>query len=272
MTFGFKQFEFVSEKISAKDWAGILRYIASSTAIILLVGKIFNIKPSDFIPGYNFTKFGIPPALNLPKTIIEAITNQPGYFGQKRDLKEKVLDVAKAVPIPATLQAQKTFGGMKDFFAPEKKSVDKTPGNFIRALIFGKKNLAPTEESKIITEERAKSKEKVDLIEKNAEEKYKELSNMPKENAKIAFDKLLKEEPETAKKIISIVKSEKLGLTQEDRSILSAGVNDGTRAKILARIFNLKKTKEEKQKLWEEYAKKGIITKTIAVQLSSLLK
>lgn len=104
-----------------------------------------------------------------------------------------------------------------------------------------------------------------------AEDKWKQLKSLPEDEAVTEFDNIIKNDPTLAQRLLDIHKDEQLGLTSKDRAIKQLGVENGERAKYIAEQFNLLTTDEEKGTLWEEYTKKKLITKDVAVQLSSLL-
>lgn len=123
-TFPIKQMEFLSGKMKAKDWAGLLRYIGATIAIVLGVGKLFNIKWKDFNPFTKFANlFDAPPLLNVPTEILKAVMDEPGYFGQKRDAGEKVSDVFQTGVsniVPGGVQIMKSYRGLKKGNQPIK--------------------------------------------------------------------------------------------------------------------------------------------------------
>lgn len=151
MSYGTKQTEFAAEMIKNKDWAGIIRYIAASLALLYGVGKAFNLKGQDFIPVTTFTKFGTPPTLALPKAIYDALVDAPDAFGNPRTTTKKLTDIASKAPIPASLQAQKTYKGLSTYNDPTQ-SVPHTPSKFVKAVLLGPQNLS--EDNK--TQEEAK--------------------------------------------------------------------------------------------------------------------
>ena len=63
-----------------------------------------------------------------------------------------------------------------------------------------------------------------------------------------------------------------LGITTANKDLKAKGVASGDRALAVKKELDKLKTKEEKAALWEDYKKKGIITKEVARQLGILLK
>lgn len=100
---------------------------------------------------------------------------------------------------------------------------------------------------------------------------YDQLSNLPKNEAADIFDKIKDENPELAKKLYDVVKEREKGITVKDKDLKAKGVASGDRALAIKKEFDKLKTKEEKAKLWEDYVKKGIITKDVSKQLIKLL-
>lgn len=101
---------------------------------------------------------------------------------------------------------------------------------------------------------------------------YDQLLEMPKEQAAEVYDSLKEQNPELAKKLSTVAKERKLGLTAHDKDLKDKGVASGDRALAIQKDFDKLTTKEEKAKLWEEYTKKGIITDDVKEQLLILLK
>lgn len=142
MSYGVKQTEFAAEAISNKEWGGIIRYIVASMAIVYALGKVFNIKWTDFVPGYSFLKFGGPPALALPIEVAKAALNVPDSFGNSRTLMQKVTDVSNTVPFPAGIQAKKTYKGFEALSNQDpSKKVENNAYNLIKGLVLGPQNL-----------------------------------------------------------------------------------------------------------------------------------
>ena len=101
---------------------------------------------------------------------------------------------------------------------------------------------------------------------------FDQLQNLPREEAAGVFDKIQETNPELAKKLSGVIKERELGITVQDKDLKAKGVASGDRALAIKNNLDALKTKEEKESLWDEYTKKGIITKEVARQLSNLLK
>lgn len=112
-SFSQKQIEFLTEMASKKEWAGIVRYIVASTAIVYTVGQVFNIKAQDFNPLNYFSRFGKPPSLALPISIVKAVTNMPDQYGKTPTTNAKIKDIIYSgkTLVPAGVQLDKFFKG-----------------------------------------------------------------------------------------------------------------------------------------------------------------
>jgi hypothetical protein len=148
--FTIKQTEFLTEMAAKKEYAGLVRYILASAAIVYSVGEVFNIKASDFVPISQIDRFGKPASLALPLEIIAAAANKKGYFGNERDFGDKIRDIGKTALsyVPGGIQAQKTYGGIKAY---RDGKIEPSTMNAFRAAILGKTNLpAPSKASDIL--------------------------------------------------------------------------------------------------------------------------
>lgn len=100
---------------------------------------------------------------------------------------------------------------------------------------------------------------------------YQKLKEMPKEQAKIEFNRLIKENPEMANKINDLIQEDKSGLTYTEKMIKQLGVENGQRAKYVVEELN-KLSKEEKRSYYQNLIDKKIITKQVNSQILELLK
>ena len=100
---------------------------------------------------------------------------------------------------------------------------------------------------------------------------FSQLSDLPREEAADIFDKIAKANPELAKKLSDVVKERELGITVKDKDLKAKGVASGDRTLAIKKELDKLKTKEEKAALWNDYVKKGIITKKVSEQLLKLL-
>ena len=102
-----------------------------------------------------------------------------------------------------------------------------------------------------------------------AEKMFEELKKMPIEQRKETYIRLKTEDPNLIKRIDDIADEEEKGLTRLDRQILQLNVENGERAKYLFKVFKSAEP-QEKEKLYVEYFKKGIISKNVRKQLDYL--
>jgi len=110
------------------------------------------------------------------------------------------------------------------------------------------------------------------VLAQQAEDSYNQLKNIPKEEAKEMFAKIIEDDPSLAKKINEIIKEEELGLNYIDRLTKQLGVENGERAKFIVGELNKLKTKEEKKNYYQEMIDKKIISKEVGRQIIEMLK
>jgi len=143
-SFSLKQSEFLGEKISKKDFAGLTRYILANIALIGTVGQAIGMDFKDMIPSF---RIGAPPTLQAPIEITKAALGTPGKYGEELSPEERLKRAGKSlVPfIPGGTQARKTIQGSQllqrgfsqtpsgraRFIAPT------TTGGKIKAVLFG---------------------------------------------------------------------------------------------------------------------------------------
>ena len=100
---------------------------------------------------------------------------------------------------------------------------------------------------------------------------FDQLNNLPREEAANIFDKIKEANPELAKKLVDIVKERERGITVKDKDLKAKGVASGDRALAIKKELDKLKTNEEKADLWDDWTKKGIITKKVERQLKTLM-
>lgn len=98
------------------------------------------------------------------------------------------------------------------------------------------------------------------------------MKTLSPEEKRTTWQRIVDTNPELAKKIKKIVEDEKKGITVQNQTLKERGVASGDRATAIAKEISKLKTNEEKGALWEDYVKKGIITKDVAKQLKILLQ
>jgi len=99
---------------------------------------------------------------------------------------------------------------------------------------------------------------------------FDQLSELPPEQAATIFDQIAETDPDLAKKIVKIVKERQKGITAKDKDLKAKGVADGKRALAIQKQFDKLETDKEKASLWDEYVRKGVITKIVFEQLMLL--
>ena len=70
---------------------------------------------------------------------------------------------------------------------------------------------------------------------------------------------------------MDIVKERERGITVKDKDLKAKGVASGDRALAIKKELDKLKTNEEKADLWDDWTKKGIITKKVERQLKTLM-
>ncbi len=197
----------------------------------------------------------------------------------------KIAGLLNVSPLKVEAFIKETFGGVGsqaehvvDQVMAELGAIpkDQIGGQSVLDAItarFSKASGGATEEKQIneVQSLVTKQADKAYELKNEAESKWTELKALPKEQAAEEFNKIAKENPDLAKQLTKIATDEKKGLTVTDRFIAQLQVTNGERAKYIADQFNALSSKEEKQKLWEEYVTKGLISTNVAKQLVTLL-
>lgn len=261
-TFTTKQIEFLAEMAKNKDFLGLLRYGVAGLAFVYTIGKAFGMEEKDLIPTY---RFGVPASMKFPWEVGKAIINAPDKYGNPRNMSEKARDIMRTLGglIPAGVQAKKTLEGVQAMQQGKATNSAGTPlydvggstSKNAQAIIFGK----------YVGQG---ARDYYDNEMSYAESRYEMLTRS--KTPKADFDKIIKEDPNLARNILKVKEKKDLGITKDDEKILN--MNNGPRAQHIYREFEKLKTKEEKAALWEEYAKKKIITKDVAQKLDYLFK
>lgn len=122
----------------------------------------------------------------------------------------------------------------------------------ISRKIFGKDTLSPTMTS-------------------NIESYYDQMKKMEPTERTAAWKTIAENNPELAKKIKQVEIDRQKGITVNDRVIKQKGVENGDRAEAIYKKINELETPQQKTELWNDYVKKGIITKEVATQLKQLI-
>lgn len=150
MSYSVKQAEFLGEKVSNKEWAGIARYVAASYLFIATVGKAFGMQLTDMIPS---VRVGVPPTMQLPKGVVDVATGAEDEYGNEPDsnlitriLENKDIQQGLTNYIPGGSQMIKTYQGLNDYRKGESTTksgdlrypINQTKGNLAKSTLFGK--------------------------------------------------------------------------------------------------------------------------------------
>lgn len=139
-SFNVKQAEFLAGKVTAKEWAGLVRYVLASIFMVATAGKLIGVNYSDFIPFSGIatgkTKIGVTPPVNLISEILKALTNAPDKYGKPQTFGQKLQNIGSAaIPFfPAGSQIKKTYQSIQNI----QKGRIKGTGDETKALLFGK--------------------------------------------------------------------------------------------------------------------------------------
>lgn len=125
-----------------------------------------------------------------------------------------------------------------------------------------------TEKVKELVQQQSRERVRMSM---SAEKEYNRLKKLPTAQAASEWEATFKENPDLAKKITSIAKDDKLGLTYTDRSVKQLGVDNGERAMFIFKKLNGMKTDAEKGAYWSDLSKKKIMTKDVQKQVRYLL-
>ncbi len=243
----------------------------------------------------------------IPDSTVEAITNfltagkgkmdkqelfgqgNPGRFGSGFLVWKAIQDPIFGFLLPfGGNQFKKTKEGIEAYLSGEVRSkddklnvtVEKTVGNLIKAILFGKN--ATDEANKFFDErehlfqlldKQTASREQTAI---DAENKWAEIKKIGKEQGKVEAEKTLKEisktNPVLAKKIVDVIKAERAGLDGTDRLIKMLGVENGERAKYIYETMQDFKTAKEKTTYLQELKEKKLLSAKVYAQLLELKK
>lgn len=131
---------------------------------------------------------------------------------------------------------------------------------------------AASEEYEAIKERLSEQSRERFYLKQEAENSYRQLASLPKEEAAVIFEDIAETDPDLAKEIADVIAEEQLGVTYTQRLVKQLGVANGERAEFIFEKINQLESNEEKAALWEEYVQKKIITAEVAEQLSVLVK
>lgn len=268
-TFTVKQTEFLTEMAMNKDIVGLARYGLAGLAFVYTIGQAFGMEPKDIIPMF---RIGTPPSLKLPVEATKAVLGANDKYGNPRDLKKKVTDVAKSVIglIPGGIQAKKTFEGIKAI--QEGGSYDKagrlqfkvgtTPMQKVQATLFGKYSGKGAKDF---------FNPDVDLLKDEAIKLDQELQGMSRTQANKKALEIKKSNPQLYAKLKVVIDERVLNLTKEDIKMRNLGVLNGDRARYVNELIMSLPEGERKAK-YNELKKKKVITPGVDKQLKEMRK
>lgn len=127
-----------------------------------------------------------------------------------------------------------------------------------------------SDEEKIIKEERQKDTDAREATTESAEKTLERMEGMSKEQAKEMLKALAKEEPETVKKVLELLKDTDSDLSDVERQLKAAGIESGARARSMHRILEAMDSDAEKKERLKEWAAKDILTTEVLRQLLEL--
>ena len=148
-SYSVKQAEFLAEMVQNKEWAGLIRYALAGFAMLMTIGKLWGMKPTDLIPSFRFSS--VPPFFGPAVETFKAVTGMPDTYGNVPKVEKRIEKVGKSfLPfIPAGTQMKKFYEGWQ---AGQEGVSTGTAGqiqytfattltNKARAMIFGKSTL-----------------------------------------------------------------------------------------------------------------------------------
>lgn len=282
-TYNIKQMEFLGRMASSKDFAGMVRWTGGSIAMLYSLGYVIGMTKDQLLPTIGFGGAPVTSLLNAGKETLssDAQTHAQGIADLER---------SGSTLFPAGAQARKTYLGAQALMqgrsaTPTGKTrfaVDRSDAP--QALLFGPSALPQAQEyyksigatppnddlqKRIKAQNTARNQQKQD-----AEDQYQHLKDLRasqgSEAALAEWKRIAKEDPELSKAIKQVGDAEAQGLTKDDRRVMQLGVTNGARAQYVYDQLQKLDTKEAKQELWKEYAKKKIITSEVSTQVEKL--
>lgn len=113
-TYGVKQFEFLGEKVAAKDIAGLVRWTGSTLLLTAAFKKAFGWGWDTLLPQ---ARLGVPPTLQAPYGAFQAATQSTDKYGNPLTVGQRLtnnnLTSGLINYVPAGAQLKKTYQGAK---------------------------------------------------------------------------------------------------------------------------------------------------------------
>lgn len=123
---------------------------------------------------------------------------------------------------------------------------------------------------KKIADIQRKSSDEKERLNQEAEILFKAWSEIPKEEANAKLNELKKTNKPLADALLNVIKTNKKGLTAEDRQVLRLGVKNGDRAEYLYYTWKTIESEEQKKAFISEMKKKKILTEEVKKQMNKL--
>ena len=274
-SYSIKQGEYLGEKVAAKEWAGLIRYIASSLLFIAAIGKTFGMEWKDIIPTVRFSSFLKPPTLQPFIGAYDAAAGTPDKFGNEPDpnmirrfLENKDIQKGLVNYIPAGGQMRKTYQGLKAYVQGESTTpsgnnrfdVEQTPSNLIKSSLFGQ--YSSTEGRQYIQ----------NLGTSKSERRYNELKKLSPEEAAAKAKQLKAQNPTGYRALQDYAMDQRLKVTTKEKRIRGLTIKDGRRARAIIKEIGDLNTPQEKADLYKRYLEAGIISDLVDRQLKAAMK
>jgi len=153
-TFGLKQAEFVGTLYNDKEFAKLFRYMLSSMLLFQYIGQMFGMKWDD---SFKTLRWGMPPAFQFALDLYRSGILGEDKYGNKLDAEKRTKLLGKSLftnMFPAGAQIARGVEGIgavnegasrKDSGELEYR-IDQTPMNYLRAGLWGKRNLSESKE------------------------------------------------------------------------------------------------------------------------------
>lgn len=141
-TYTIKQTEFLGGMFKKREFGGLFRYAAGSLALVVSLGRLFGMKPTDMIPSFR-----------LDSPITQLGTAPLGLFSPDPKVRESSMKkMQKSFPllIPAGIQMKKTLEGLRtasrgfdtNASGNVTYTVPSTIGNKVKGALFGEQGLS----------------------------------------------------------------------------------------------------------------------------------
>lgn len=183
-------------------------------------------------------------------------------------------------PIGGGAQALKTYQGIESVKSGQtttmngktKATVEQTPGNYVKAALFGPTALnadANTKANDLYNRIAGQKQGSADLT-KQAEDLDTELQGMAKADANAKVADLATKNPELFAKLKTVVEERKQGLTQEERLMKQLGVANGERARYVDEAIMKLPDSASRNAYLKDLVSKKIVSPTVLEQIKTI--